>query len=282
MNFVACVVAWSAWLAGVADAGTVTPPARWTSDPETAASLSRTLGAVPHFAGRNATVTTEAYRAPGNAGALYVTRVVANAAPADRDRAATAELAELAAPVTRQGVRPDETKQRATNDRTLDGEIAWRDSSGVATRSRIVIAADSQQLVAVIGECMVAGETPDGVGAACAAALATLDPGIALANRERIQLVPGESEAVAGSPIASSGPVLRDGAAHPTLTPMSIPPDERETDRRPIYVGAGLVVLACIFWWNRRRRERFEPDADADDLHAAATSQRTDHEDNQP
>jgi hypothetical protein len=57
-----------------------------------------------------------------------------------------------------------------------------------------------------------------------------------------------------------------------------------------VYLGMGLVVLAAIFWWNRKRREKFEQenpqevparvpratakrksgDDDADDLHAAA------------
>jgi hypothetical protein len=70
------------------------------------------------------------------------------------------------------------------------------------------------------------------------------------------------------------------------LPPLVIPQDPAAADRRPIYVGAGLVVLAAVFRWNRRRRERFERedgapvrtrrerrparDEDADDLHAAA------------
>jgi hypothetical protein len=71
------------------------------------------------------------------------------------------------------------------------------------------------------------------------------------------------------------------------LPPMVIPQDRPADDRRPAYIGAGLIVLAVVFWWNRRRRDRFEQedgggtervrrrapsdaDADADDLHAAA------------
>jgi len=75
------------------------------------------------------------------------------------------------------------------------------------------------------------------------------------------------------------------------LPPMTIPPDARSNDRRTAYLGAGVVVLAVMFWWNRRRRDRFEredrrpparvaarkdddADDDADDLHAAAHSDK--------
>lgn len=67
---------------------------------------------------------------------------------------------------------------------------------------------------------------------------------------------------------------------------MVIPQDRPPADRRPVFVGAGLIVLALAFWWNRRRRDRFERedqgapvrprrDADADDLHAAARGDGT-------
>ena len=36
-------------------------------------------------------------------------------------------------------------------------------------------------------------------------------------------------------------------------------------DLRPIYVGFGIVFLAGVFWWNRRRRERFEREETPDD-----------------
>jgi hypothetical protein len=78
-------------------------------------------------------------------------------------------------------------------------------------------------------------------------------------------------------------------------------PQRQSGDRRTAYVGAGLIVFALVFWWNRRRRERFEredagdarprprrrrdaardgtaadrdSDHDADDLHAAARGDR--------
>jgi hypothetical protein len=77
------------------------------------------------------------------------------------------------------------------------------------------------------------------------------------------------------------------------MPPMTIAPDPRGNDRRTAYVGAGVVVLAAMFWWNRRRRDRFERedrgaparravrDDDADDLHAAARSEAPDAADRQ-
>ena len=83
------------------------------------------------------------------------------------------------------------------------------------------------------------------------------------------------------------------------LPPMVIAQDRPGVDRRPIYLGAGLIVLAAVFWWNRRRRDRFEredgtaparparrpdADADADDLHAAARGEgpETGHPNDEP
>ena len=63
---------------------------------------------------------------------------------------------------------------------------------------------------------------------------------------------------------------FRDGT-RVVLPPRAIVQDPPTLDRRPIYLGAGLVVLALAFHWNRRRRDRFDrEDDDGDDLHAAA------------
>src|SRR6185369_17449585 len=87
------------------------------------------------------------------------------------------------------------------------------------------------------------------------------------------------------------------------LPPMTVPLDPPVRDRRPFYVGLGLVVMATAFWWNRRQRDRFEreddraraprtrsrprreavrvDDEDADDLRAAARGETPDPPDRQ-
>ena len=79
----------------------------------------------------------------------------------------------------------------------------------------------------------------------------------------------------------SDAPRLDSGTG--SFAPMSIAPAERPRDRRPVYVGLGIMVLALVFWWNRRQRDRFDRedrgdrgkptrrrDEDSDDLHDAA------------
>jgi hypothetical protein len=77
------------------------------------------------------------------------------------------------------------------------------------------------------------------------------------------------------------------------MTPLTIQESRAERDTRPFMLGGGLLVLAAIFWWNRKRRERFDrsdsPDSaantprattesreDTDDLQAAARGEQKD------
>jgi hypothetical protein len=41
-----------------------------------------------------------------------------------------------------------------------------------------------------------------------------------------------------------------------TLPPIEVAPPPPTPDRRPVFVGAGIVLLAGLFWWNQRRRAR--------------------------
>lgn len=70
------------------------------------------------------------------------------------------------------------------------------------------------------------------------------------------------------------GPQPRLDAGPRGTPPRTMSPARREPDRRPVYLGAGLVVMALVFWWNRHRRERFE--RDERDLHAAARADTDD------
>ncbi len=287
----------------IAVASPAKPPPGWTGDAAAAVSLSKQLEAVPHFSGLRTIVTTEVYRAP-EGGAFYATRMFASAATVEadaRNRAASAELAERLGAVKRAGSAAvsDHASRRALPDELmLEATEGWHDPN-VVESSRIVIAADAQQLVAVIGECVLAADAPSDVASACTAALATLDPEIPRDKRVPLSIV---GDAIA-APTTSSTPsstmqvpegsaASLDGGPRPTMPPMSIPQAETPRDCRPVYIGIGLIVLALVFWWNRRRREQLERefesrsnssdegtparevrdrnDEDDDELHAAA------------
>lgn len=68
--------------------------------------------------------------------------------------------------------------------------------------------------------------------------------------------------AAAEAPSESSGsryqtPTLSEGR-HIPLPPVVIPVTPARPDRRPVWVGAGIVVIAAILWWNRKRRAELE------------------------
>lgn len=68
------------------------------------------------------------------------------------------------------------------------------------------------------------------------------------------------------------GPQPRLDAGPRGTPPRTMSPARREPDRRPVYLGGGLVVMALVFWWNRHRRERFERDEhDEHDEHEPRT-----------
>jgi hypothetical protein len=52
---------------------------------------------------------------------------------------------------------------------------------------------------------------------------------------------------------------------HEKVPPLEVSPTEPETDRKPVFLGAGIVVLAGLFWWNARRRARIDHEEDSDE-----------------
>jgi len=276
-------------LEGLAGAEAVKPPVGWGIDQEMADALATRAGAVPHFGDQKVIAIARVFRAPGQPVSLFVTRVEANITAA-RDIAATAELEEVRGPVRRAGMKPDSESRKAdVVTKQLEGAVAWRDVSlGIVTSSRIVIAADAQRVVAVLGECVspIESDATKLLVTTCNLALATLETDIAPASRVPLAIVDvtkgvdPQAAVAAGSGRSNpfEAPRLDATGPRPAMPPMSVPPD-RETDRRPIYIGGGIVVLALLFWWNRKRRDRFEredatkeapADDDADALHAAA------------
>jgi hypothetical protein len=277
-------------LEGLARAEAVKPPVGWGIDHEMADALATRASGVPHFGDQKAIAVARVFRAPGQPVTLFVTRVEANVTTG-RDIAATAELDEVRGAVRRAGVKPESESQRAdVVTKQLEAAVAWRDVSlGIVTSSRIVIAADAQRLVAVLGECVspIESDATKLLVATCNLALATLETDIAPASRVPLAIV-DVTKGVDPQAVIAAGsgrgnpfeaPRLDATGPRPAMPPMSVPAD-RETDRRPIYIGGGIVVLALMFWWNRKRRDRFEredasptkaaADDDADDLHAAA------------
>jgi hypothetical protein len=49
---------------------------------------------------------------------------------------------------------------------------------------------------------------------------------------------------------------MSDGSKMPLPPIVVAPPPRKQTDRRPLYLGLGLVVIAALFFYNRRRRDR--------------------------
>jgi hypothetical protein len=261
-------------LGGVAHASPVKPPAGWTGDQAAAVSLAQKLGPLSHFGGLPSVVTTSVYR-PAAGGSLFVTKLSSNAKTEERDRAATAELIEVDASMKRAGsAAKSERDARTSEAQQLIASRRWIDTTtGVVTDSRIVVAADAQQLVAVMGECVLAGDAPADVVTACKAALASLDPEIPVAARVPLAIHTATVDASARpAPVpaagSASGPSLVESGERPSLPPMQIPQD-----------------------WNRKNRDKLErqyekatadkpatepeskpakSDRDADDLHAAA------------
>jgi hypothetical protein len=266
--------------AGVAQAAPITPPPGWTLDPALAGPPAAT-----RFGGKETKVTVYAYRAPSPGAVLYVNRAEALVPAAERDRLATVELEEPRAALRRQGanVKAEQDAQRFdAQAKQLEAQVTWRDES-MMDASRTVVAGDATKLVAVTGQCVLAREAPAEIVKACEAALATLDAELPLASRVPLAIV------AAPEPPALPPPATLDDGGK--LAPIRVdPPATPAPDRRPVYLGAGLVVLAAIFWWNRKRREKFEEDHpqevparvpratakakkrddDAEDLHAAA------------
>jgi hypothetical protein len=300
----------------------VTEPAGWRRDPEQATALAQRFAAAGHLGARASVIAAEAYVADKPGVALFVTRATAtlpagSGAAARAARAARAALDELRASSARATLTGGAAQERGWQERVeadarqVTATLSWADARSHAVEAaRVVVARDGTRIVAVTGECIASDAADAALIAACQVALATLDPGVAASSRVALTLAAevagdapeGEGErdgrdeiaaaAAAGRPDPSSPPAreparLGDGSKFTVapLPPMTIPLARPEPDRRPMLVGAGVIVLALVFWWNRRQRDRFEDeergprvprrrvrpaDEDADDLHAAA------------
>lgn len=66
-----------------------------------------------------------------------------------------------------------------------------------------------------------------------------------------------DPDAPLGSASRYQTPTLSEGR-HIPLPPVVIPVAPPAPDRRPVWVGAGIVVIAAMLWWNRKRRDELE------------------------
>jgi len=259
-------------LGGVAEASElVKPPAGWKTDPEQATALAAKANGLSHFGGARAMATSDVFLPEKPGVALFVTAVAAKV-PTDREVAARVEIDELHATSQRaalagSGILEDGWQEKVDPAaKQLEATLAWHDGGAhTQTFSRIVIAGDTDNLVAVTGECVAADDADARALADCKAALATLDPGIDPAKRAALSLAPAGTRPAEPppSPTAGPAPMMSDGSRAP-MPPIVVPTEKPATDRRPVYVGLGIVILAAAFWWNQRRRARFDPESEKD------------------
>ncbi len=281
--------------AGIASARPVTPPPGWKSDDARASSLTEQLAQSGTSGATKSTGRVEVYLAPQPGAALFVTDIVALPAPGTANAATRAYVDELhesvkRAQATSQTIQEDTWGQHIDpGKKQIEAELVFRDTSaGLITRDRLLIAADDTRLEAVTGECVAASDAPAALLDACKAALATLEVGIDASHRVMLDPASAPSPTAALAPTAPLPPAppapsdnghvsrLHDDQGHTPMAPVVVHQEEPMSDRRPMYLGAGLVVLAALFWWNRRRRAELERiDADADALQAAARGDKS-------
>jgi hypothetical protein len=228
----------------------VTAPAGWKGGPSD--DLMHATGLTPHFGGVHGIIEAERYDAPKPGVVLYVTRVAANTTAI-----ASAAQAELA------NVEPSNIKapkvEMTSADKAIIASLDWRDDkAGIKGTSKMVIAAVADRVVAVKGECLAAADADADLLAACGKALATLDPGIA--PKDRVDLTSTSTSPTTSTSTSTSPELtLSTEPPHAKVPPLAVPPDNASprTDVRPMILGAAILALAGVFYWNRKRRDRF-------------------------
>jgi hypothetical protein len=264
LRLTAIVVAALAGTAAADPTAMVHAPDGWRLDSERAAQVMA--------AGGHAGVTAiEAYVPPAaDAGvALFATRTAVGSGSAEgqvellraevrADRLTSASVLEKRWQWTRQG------------DRVIADLVSYTPDIHLTRTAREIAREVGGGVVAVTGECLSRDDAAAPLVDACRAALDTLDPG---SGGTAPALVPPDP--TAATPRAPAA-TMRD-APTAVMPPIEVPPPESTVDRRPIYFGAGLIVLALVFWWNRRRRDAHAhhdggdtEDADDADVRAAA------------
>lgn len=238
----------------------VQPPPGWHADVAQATQLADKANAVSHYGAEKSLATVEVY-APLTGGAALIVTAVAAKVSSNREVAARMAVDELHATTKRAAISGSSIVEDGWQEKVdstakqIEATLAWSDTAaGTTTHARLVIAADGENFIAVTGECVDTRKVELATLSPCDRALATLDPGIALEKRVVLALAPAGMEAP--RPDRPSSTATMSDSSHTPLPPMTLPSEKRTTDRRPVYVGAGLVLLAAAFWWKQRRKQK--------------------------
>ena len=246
----------------------MTPPAGWTGTESM--ELAKSTGEIGHFAAHaQATIGAAEIKPPARISASRCSRRASRCKLANDPAAVRAEVdtfhgAAQRAQLTGSVVQEQGWQEKA-DDKQVEARLAFHDTTNhITSTSRMLIVATAAQLIEVTGECLARDDAHAAALAACKAALATLDPGSPMRRASRSRSPrPGTAAPERDEPF-HSGPTLSEGSRTP-LPPMVIRPDTQpDVDRRPVFMGAGIVLLAIVFWWNMKRRAKLDDDDEED------------------
>jgi hypothetical protein len=245
-------------------------PAGTAASAEQGARLAGDLEREGHFGGAaldpGATAATVFV---GDGASLLAWRVATAGPVADPAGSARAELDLVrgaSAAAASDGSKTEETawsEHVVPADRTVEAELAWRHLDlGTTTRTRIVLSATGAGLEVVAGECVLRDDDAASFDAACARFLAGVAPTTAAGDRVALTIggaAAAEPPAVGSGGGSGGGPTLTApvGPMPPTTIPVIRPPPKKN-DLRPLYIAAGLLLLAAVFLWNRTKRKEME------------------------
>lgn len=266
-------------------------PTGWNGDSRTAVRVQGALvvpGAV--FPGVTADGDAQAWTSTPPGAAIIATQATSTALPADPAAAATVALHDL-----RAGADAVDGAKVTTWELKLDpagkvheARLEWSEPSiGTTTIARALVYRAGGALVRIGGECILG---PDGAAArpTCETVLASLAPTATAFEPIAVSATPPPATPSDAPPPGDPSGARPPGAGTdaPGIRPregdipstLAVRPAPKRTDRRPFYVGAGIVLLALVFWWNRREREKRE-EADRAEEERQARKRRKDDDD---
>lgn len=240
--------------------GKMTPPVGWKVDEDRSRMLEGRFGREEHFGGAAIDVSVQQLVAPAAGALLLVSEIATRTLPADPAAAASLELAGVRDGLDALGesakvVRWDVAAK--ADERVTEARLEWSDASlGTTTVGRMLLFQTEAHLVRLHAECIL-GADAAALRAPCEAALATLAPLAAVAARVPLTVgaPPAPAPATAPTPaLEQPGAQIRERTGDVPVA-ITVKPAKPKTDRRPIYVGIGLALIAAAYLWNRRTKQ---------------------------